>query len=193
MMKKLAMLVLCLTLVQWLYAAGPLDTKTFSLAIGAGARNFTEAQFKDSYDSTPITYNVDLAYKFWKTMEVFFHTDMLSADGKLTYTNEDTTLKITPLELGVRYLLAMEKSKHQKIYPYLGGGVGYYMVKEDNFIGNLDEKKIGFFVEGGLRFYVTGSIFVDAKLKYVSISIESQTQVSNVGGLAYTGAIGFSF
>lgn len=192
-MKKLAIMAICLMVVQVTFAAGPLDSKTFSISAGAGSRTFSDGLFKDVYDGTPITINVDLAYKFYKTVEAFIHTDMLSTDGKLTLTNEDTTLKITPLEAGIRYLLEIQKGKTQKIYPYIGAGVGMYMIKEENIIGTFDESKFGFFAEGGLRVYITGSIFVDAKLKYVNISIDTTTGVSNLGGLAYMGAIGISF
>ncbi len=177
-------------MVQLIYGAGPLDSKSFSLTIGAGVRNFSESQFKDVYDKTPITYNIDLAYKIWKSLEVFLHSDLLTVDGKLTFTQEDTTLKITPLELGCRYLVASQKAKNQKIYPYLGAGAGYYMIKEENFISNLDEKRVGFFFEGGIRFYVTGSIFADVKLKNVILKSENGT---NMGGFAYMGGVGFSF
>lgn len=192
-MKKIAIMAICLLLVQVTFAAGPLDSKKFSLAAGAGSRTFSEDQYDNVYDGTPITINIDLAYKFWKTVEAFVHTDMLSTDGNLTLTGEDTTLKITPLEFGLRYLLEMKNQKNQKIYPYIGAGAGMYMIKEENFIGTFDESKFGFFAEGGIRFYVAGSFFVDAKLKYISISVDTTTNVSNIGGLAYMGAIGISF
>jgi hypothetical protein len=194
MMKKLSLLVVILVVFQLFqvgFAQKPADTK-FSLTLGAGARNFSESRFKDVYDKTPIIYSVDIAWKFWKSMEVFLHSDILSVDGKLTYTQEDTTFKTTPLELGFRYLVTTKKSENARIFPYLGAGAGYYMVKEENVISNLDENRLGFFVEGGLRFYVTGSIFVDAKLKNIFLKSGNEDG-TNMGGLAYMGGIGFSW
>ena len=172
----------------------PCDPKTFSITVGAGVRNFSESLFKEVYEDTPLIYSIDVAVKVMRPLEVFLHSDYLSIDGKTTYTKEDTTLKITPLELGTRFLIGPKQSCKQKIFPYLGAGVGYYMIKEEFAAGSpmepVDEKRVGFFAEGGLRFYVVSSIFIDAKLKYVSVKSESGTQL---GGVAYMGGIGLSF
>ncbi|MCP5054585.1 MAG: porin family protein [bacterium] len=190
MMKKISICAVLLMLVQLVFAASPQESKKFSLTANVGVRNFTETLFKDIYSDTPITFGVDLAYRVLEPLEIFFHTDLFSIDGKLTFTEEPTTLKITPLELGGRYLLSTKNSKNQKFFPYVGAGAGYYMIKEDNAIGNLDEKRVGFFAEGGFRFYVAGSIFVDLKLKNVFVKSESGV---NVGGFSYMGGVGISF
>ncbi len=111
-------------------------------------------------------------------------------NGKLTYTLETTTLKIFPLELGVRYLFPLSETCKVKLFPYLGAGAGYYMIKEDNPIGNLDEKRTGFFMEGGLRFYLVKSFFIDAKLKDVLVKSKAGIKV---GGFAYMAGLGISF
>jgi outer membrane protein W len=139
-------------------------------------------------------YSVDVAVKVLKSLEMFLHTDYLSIDGKTTFTEEDTTLKITPIELGARFLITFKNPCKQKLYPYLGGGVGYYMIKEEFDAGSplepVDEKKVGFFGEGGFRFYLIKSLFIDAKLKYIGLRSENRTQM---GGLVYMGGLGFSF
>jgi outer membrane protein W len=190
MMKKLSLLVGLLLVFQLLVTAGPVDTKKVSITLGAGVRNFSESKFGDVYSGTALTYSVDVAFKVFGSMEAFLHTDYLSVDGELTYTKEPTTLKIFPLEVGLRYLVPMKKSKNQKIYPYLGAGAGYYMIKEENVIDNLDEKRIGFFFEGGLRFYFTSSMFLDVKLKNIILKSESDV---TMGGFSYMGGIGFTF
>jgi outer membrane protein W len=190
MMKKLSLLVGLLLVFQLIVTAGPVDTKKVSITLGAGVRNFSESGFKDVYTGTALTYNVDLAVKLFGSMEAFFHTDYLTIDGELTFTKEPTTLKIFPLEVGLRYLVAMKKSEKQKIYPYLGAGAGYYMIKEENEIGNLDEKRVGFFFEGGIRFYFTGAMFLDVKLKNVMVKSENDTKM---GGFSYMGGVGFAF
>jgi len=189
-MKKICVFVILLVLAQLTFAAGPVDNNRFSLTLGAGLRNFAEKRFEQVYDKSPLIFSIDFGFKLFSTLEAFVHVDYLKADGKMTFTQEDTTFKIFPIELGVRYLLDIKKSKSQKIYPYLGGGVGYYMIKEDNPAYNADEKRIGFFVEGGLKVFFGKSLFIDAKLKDVILKSENDT---NVGGLAYMGGIGFSF
>jgi len=195
-MKKLAVLFILLAGI-FIFTANaaeePCTPKSFSITIGAGVRNFSNDLFKEVYEKTPLVYSVDIAMRITKSLEVFLHTDYLSIDGKTTYTKEDTTLKITPAELGARFLIGSKPCK-QKFFPYLGAGIGYYMIKEE-FPGGtpiepVDEKKVGFFAEGGLRFYLMKSVFIDAKLKYIGLRAENNTQM---GGLLSLGGIGFSF
>lgn len=178
------------TLFQFIYAGSPFLTKSFSLTVGAGTRLFTEKEFKDSYDTTPLTYNIDLAWRCWNSVEIFVHTDYLKVDGLTSFTAEKTTLTIIPVELGLRYNVAMKKSQNQRIYPYLGGGAGYYMVKEETFFGTTDQKRVGFFIEGGIKFYFAGAIFLDGKVKNIFLTSENDT---NLGGMAIMGGLGISF
>ena len=161
--------------------------KKFSLSVGAGMRSFSEQLYKDIYDSSGVTYNVDLGFKFGKSLEAFLHTDYFSKTGELTYTKEETKLKIIPVELGARYLIKVGNGC--SLFPYIGAGAGYYMYKEENVIGTVDEKKIGFFAEGGLRFYLMSSFFIDAKVKNVFLKVDDL----QLGGFAFMGAIGISF
>lgn len=194
-MKKIAVLLILLGGVFFINATEePCSPKSFSITLAAGVRNFSADDFKEVYDGTPMIYSVDVAVKILKSLEMFLHTDYLSIDGKTTFTQEDTTLKITPVELGARFLILSKKPCKHKLFPYLGGGIGYYMVKEEFAAGSplepVDEKRVGFFAEGGLRFYLLKSVFIDAKLKYIGLKSENGTQM---GGLVYMGGLGFSF
>jgi opacity protein-like surface antigen len=165
----------------------PCAVKKFSLSVGAGMRSFSEQLYKDVYGSSGVTYNVDLGFKVGKSLEAFLHTDYFSKTGKLTYTKEETKLKIIPVELGARFLIKVGNGC--SLFPYIGAGAGYYMYKEENFIGTVDDKKFGFFAEGGLRFYLMSSFFIDAKVKNVFLKVDSL----QLGGFAFMGAIGISF
>lgn len=190
-MKKISIFVLLLTLVQFTFAAGPMDNQSLSLTVGAGVRVFSESKFEEVYEGSTLTYNLDIAYKVWNSLELFVHTDYLSrTDGKLTFTQETSSFKLFPLELGARFFLQMKKAKKQRIYPYLGAGAGMYSIKEENAISNLSESRVGFFFEGGLRVYITNSIFFDAKLK--NILLKSGDDI-DVGGFNYMGGIGIAF
>jgi len=169
-------------------------TGRFSFSVGAGMRNFSEDLFKNVYGSGGISFNVDFGVKILKSLEVFLHTDYFFTYGELTYTNEETTLKIIPIELGARYLLSVNKLCKPRLFIYLGGGGGYYIYKEENIIGTIDEKKIGLFVEGGFRFYFLKAFFFDAKIKNVFLNVEvSEGNKIELGGLSYMGGIGISF
>lgn len=194
-MKKLILIAILLTgffLVNAQEEKKPCLDNKISITFGVGMRNFSDDLYKDVYEDAAMTYSVDLAIRVWNQLEIFAHTDYMEKDGKTTFTNEDTNLKIIPLELGARYLLPVSKSCSAKIYPYVGLGGGYYMIKEETppSMEDTDEKRIGFFVEGGLRFYLMKSIFIDAKVKNVFLKSENDIKL---GGFAYMGGIGLSF
>jgi len=172
----------------------PCRVGKYSFSVGVGMRNFSENLYKTVYGDSGMSYNLDLGVKVGKSLEAFLHTDYFKKDGELTFTKEKTTLKIIPIELGARYLIGISKQCKPKLFPYLGAGAGYYMVKEENPIGSFDKKSFGFFVEGGLRFYPAGSFFIDAKIKDVFLKIKNDLGRNiNTGGFTYMGAIGISF
>lgn len=167
----------------------PCKGKQFSLTVGAGMRSVTDDLYKDVYEDAGMTYYIDLGVKVFKSLEVFVHTDIFKQDGLTTFTKEDTTFKMFPIELGFRYLVEGKNPCKQKFVPYIGAGAGYYNYKEENPIDNINENKFGFFAEGGLRFYLISSVFIDAKGKYIFLKVDD----TDLGGFAYMGGIGVSF
>ena len=117
----------------------------FSIALGAGVRNFS-GDTDDVYNLVNLTFCLDIGFRFARSFEVFLHTDFLTAKGNLTITDEETTITIIPIEAGGRFL--MGKSN---LCPYLGAGLGFYLINEENPIGTIDESSLGFFAEAGLK------------------------------------------
>lgn len=187
-MKKLILLGLIAMFLATFQVSGVMvDHSKFSITIGAGTKNISEEIFKTVYGSGNIAYSLDLALRVGGSLEAFVHTDYLKAKGELEYDPKETTLTIIPAEAGLRVILGKGKVK-----PYLGLGAGYYMFKEENFIGTVDDNSIGFFGEGGLRFYF-GKLFLDLKLKYIQLKYEVAGTDINLGGLSYFGGIGIRF
>jgi len=194
MMKKLILLALITLVSSSLIIGAQPNTKKFAFSIGAGMRSFRADLYKAVYPGTTMTYNIDLGFKVTEPLEVFLHTDLLKKDGKTTFTLEKTTIKIIPIEIGARYLVTI-KSKSTRsegkmsFNPYLGAGAGYYMIKEENPIGTLDEKRVGFFVELGLRLNIK-TFFIDLKGKNVFLKTEGGQKLD---GFAVMGGIGMVF
>jgi len=161
---------------------------SINITLGGGMKNMTDPIFETVYGTNNIAYSIDFAYKSAGIIEIFIHSDYLSSTGELEYAPKDTTLTIIPVELGLRALFGKSK-----LTPYLGLGAGYYMLKEENFIGTIDDKKFGFFGEGGLRFNFGKHIFIDLKLKYNQLKYTISSTSRDLGGLSYYGGIGFSF
>lgn len=186
-MRKLFLIFLMITLVTTFQMSGMINHSKFSITIGGGIKNISEEIFKTVYGTNNIAYSIDFAFKLGKSLEMFVHTDYLKAEGELEFDPKATTLTIIPGEAGVRMLLGKGKLR-----PYVGVGAGYYMLKEENFIGTVDDNSIGFFGEGGLRFYF-GKLFLDLKIKYIQLKYDVAGTEIDLGGLSYFGGIGFGF
>lgn len=196
MLTVLAVGLIFTNIYGWAQETGdnPCRIGRYSFSVGAGIRNFSDSLFKNIYGNSGTSLNGDLGVKIGNFLETFLHTDYFKIDGELTYTKEKTTLKIIPIELGLRYLIGLNKECQPKLFPYLGAGAGYYMVKEENPIGTFEKNSIGFFVEGGLRFYLVGSFFIDAKIKDVFLKVKNDLGNNmNTGGFSYMGALGITF
>ena len=187
-MRKLKIILIIISAVTFLNAAEDNSHKKFSLTIGAGIRNVYHGTFESVYGTNNLTYSLDIAFKVGRSFEIFLHSDYLSAKGNLDFDPKETTLTIFPAELGLRFVLG-----EKKFTPYIGLGGGYYMLKEENFIGLVEENKFGFFGEGGLRFSFTKTFFIDLKLKYNILDYDLNGDNIDLGGLSYYGGIGIRF
>lgn len=176
----------------------------FSITVSAGIRSISEQMYERVFGKNNIAYGLDLSYRLGNSVSIFMHTDYLSVNGETTLTKEAAKLTIMPIEAGMRFYLAKGK-----FVPYIGFGAGYYDVKEEVSIGNetntFSAKEVGFFGEGGLKFYFTNSLFIDLKGKYVSLTISPEENIVNDGngfiyleerklaGIAFLGGLGISF
>ena len=171
------------------------EARNFSLGIGAGIRNVKGVEnenglnlYNEVYGKNHMVYSIDLGYRVSKSLQVFLHYDSFSVNGKLTYTEEETKLTIKPLELGIRFFMGK-----RLIFPYIGAGTGYYMYKEENVIGTMDEKKFSIFGEGGLQFRYSRLLFIDLKVKYIFLKVDGPEAQVDLGGMALIGGMGISF
>ncbi len=167
----------------------------FSISAGAGMRTISDDDYKDVYDGSIISLYLEAEAGIMKSLKGFLRFNTFSTTGETTFTLEETTLKMTAVEAGPRYLFKAGK----KLFPYIGAGAGYYMTKEDNPIGEAKENKLGFFGEGGVRFYAMKSLFIDAKFKYVFLDLTHTNETTGIeteaklGGFAISGGIGYTF
>lgn len=195
-MKKIAFLLIVLMGISLLQAApvvvqkkakAPKFDSTFSLTLGVGARHFMGDE-EDVYWLVNPAASLELAFRFRKNLEVFVHGEFIYAKGELTVTEEETTMFIIPAEAGARFLFG-----NHPFLGVLGAGLGYYFVNEDNPIGTVNESGIGFFAEGGMRYFFGKKLFLDLKLRYVFLSIRPEDTSVDLGGPSLVVGIGFVF
>ncbi len=170
-----------LTLIIMILSTFFLPGKGLSLEFGSAYNQFN-GDVKSIYSGSNVSYGIDFSYGVSDRIQLFSHLDFLSVKGKTTYSKEDTTLSITPVEFGGRFVSG------DKFKPYFGAGVGSYGYKEANEIGEVSGSGFGFFGEGGF-FYYLGKMFFDLKIKYVSLKIDNV----NLGAVKVYVGIGIRF
>jgi outer membrane protein W len=114
---------------------------------------------------------LSLSYKATDNLDVNFSTLFASAEDKDDQLGS-TEADMTRLALGLRYWINTET----RITPYVGGGLGYYLLdgKTDNTRENgtvvpatVSVKDApGAFLEGGAAFQVSDTFFINADLTY---------------------------
>lgn len=169
------------------HAAGKLN-----LTLGAGIRTVSADEFSNTFGSSKLVFGGDLAYKLSKSLEIFLHSDFLSATGNTTYTNEEAKFTLLPIELGARLLFGKSK-----LSAYIGAGAGMYQYKDSMTIESTTSEvtgsQFGFFAEAGLRYPLSKSIFADLKAKYNILTIKPKDDSQSVnGGTVYLEEINMS-
>jgi hypothetical protein len=186
MKKAVILLIIMLGMMLGQVQATTPGKPAFSLAIGAGVRNFSGDE-EGVHSTFNLAFSLDVAYRFGRSIAVFVHTDYVSSKGELSLTKEETTLTIIPVEAGARYLF-----KGKNFIPYIGAGIGLYSIKEENPIGTVEENGFGFFAELGTKIYMQ-YFFFDIKAKYLFLSITPVDESKNLGGFYLLAGVGYSF
>lgn len=107
--------------------------------------------------------------------------------GKLSVTEEDTTLTIMPLYGGIKLRLSQGA-----ICPYIGGGVGYFQYKEENIIGTVQKGDIGYIGQAGLILKVD-VLIIDLQVSYTYCKVQPEDIEAHLGGIHGGIGIGFEF
>lgn len=147
----------------------------------------TEQAFKDIYGSG-LSYGGEIGFTLFPGLALWAGGEFYSAEGQLTFSEESTEIQIVPLWAGLKLSLPNEK-----ISPYVGLGVGYFLFKESNPIGTVNDKKLGLIGQAGVMFKVLNSMFLDIQGSYSLCKVKPEDVEADLGGLRATVGIGFEF
>jgi len=147
----------------------------------------TEEIFKNVYENG-INYGGEITASLLKGISLYIGASLFSKTGKMIPQGEGTEINIIPIELGV--LLKFSKTK---IKPYVGGGVGYYSLSEESFLGKVTAANTGFFGQLGVTINLTEDFVIDIKGKYNFCDVEIDAIKNNIGGITIGGGIGLNF
>lgn len=179
---KIFIIILCLLI------PGVLSSKSFIVEVKAGYFNPSDDMFKDIYGgNTSIGAELALLLNDWLGVWVDFRT--FNNDGKLTYTGEDTEIKLTAISFGAKYILKVGKK-----FDFYGGlGLEHNKFNEKNVLGEVDESKTGILLKLGSYFKISKHFFADIFINYSTCKMKPMNFEFNVGGLYYGLGLGYIF
>ncbi|MCX7974641.1 MAG: hypothetical protein N3B16_09105, partial [Candidatus Aminicenantes bacterium] len=118
----------------------------------------------------------------WLSAETF------SKKGKMTFTQEETTLKIMPVGFGLSLELGLGL-----ISPYTHLGVGYFRYEESNVLGRIKKNNVGYVGQIGLLIKTIGPIYLDLFGQYSSCKVKPLELEADLGGLKAGVGLGLQF
>jgi hypothetical protein len=170
-----------------LAAAVPARGATASVEFRAGYFSPASADFRDVYKGGP-AFGADITVPVWRALGLWGGLDYFSRTGKLTYTEEATTIRVLPVFLGLK-LQAVSGA----VRPYLAGAAGYFSYKETNPIGTASGQRIGFVVQAGLLVRIKGPLALDLSVRMTSCQTKAEepdVSAAKIGG--FQGGLGIS-
>ena len=143
----------------------------------------SESAFQDIYGGGT-GFGAELNIAVLRSMDLWLGGSYFQRKGELTFTKEETTLRIIPIGTGLRFRFMPNSS----ISPYVGIGVNYYLYTEENPIGKAEKGALGAAARAGLIVKIAGNFFIDVLAEYSYCKIKPADFRINIGGI--TGAFG---
>lgn len=147
----------------------------------------TDKAFKDVYGNGTV-YGGEIGVGLGGSISLWASGDFFAKKGKLTFTEEETKIRITPLCVGLRF-----RFSSSGVSPYLSIGVGYFQFQETNPIGEVKEGNLGYVGKAGITLGLGTSFFLDLQAKYTYCKAKPQDVEADLGGLHAGAGLGFKF
>ena len=139
--------------------------------------------FDTSYDNS-LGVSFDFSYFFVKSFSLEFSLGYTQTDMEVGYRGDTEaygTLTQIPILLTARYHFVF----NDKVVPYIGAGIGYYLNDMDNADGNGDffdgapsgvesfaDDAFGYHINAGVEFFIIDRLALNIDLKYVLMSTD---------------------
>lgn len=161
-----------------------------NVRIEARAKYFypTEKAFKDIYGSG-MSYGSEISIGIWRNFELGLTGSAFSKKGELTFTREETSLRIIAAGIVIKYVHPAAAS----VDAYGSISINYYTYKEKNPIGDVSTGKMGYIGRIGTYVKVIDGLFLDLYLDYSYCRIKPEELSVNIGGFGTGAGIGYQF
>jgi len=177
-----------IVLITAIFLSGLANASEFIFEIKGHYFNPSEKAFKDIYGGG-LMYGGEATIAIWRNIELWFGGSYFSKKGELTFTKEETKIKIVPIGAGVKYLFPVLEI----IDGYGGMGINYYSYKEENPIGEVSKDGIGILVKTGALVKVIKGLIIDVYINYSYCKMKPADFDINIGGIEAGMGIGYEF
>jgi len=145
----------------------------------------SEEVFKDIYGSG-MAYGGEIAVGLFKNFDLWIGANYFKKTGELSFTKEETTIKIIPIGWGLRYRFSIGA-----VNLYTGGGISYYDFNETNPIGDVSTARMGYSLKIGGFVKIIKGLFIDIYFNYSYCKISPAAFEANIGGYSTGVGIGY--
>ncbi len=146
-----------------------------------------DSAFKDIYGKGT-TYGVEAGLKMGNFFGFWVAAENFSKKGKMTFTLEETSLKIMPLSAGISFEFPFGLAT-----PYLRLGIGYFHYEENNILGQVKKSNVGYMGQAGLMLRIVSPVFIDLFANYSSCKVKPLDLEADLGGLKAGLGVGLQF
>jgi hypothetical protein len=108
-----------------------------------------------------LTFGVELTIPVAKGLCAWAGIDYFDKTGKLTFTKENTTIRIMPLFAGLKL-----QSMAAAVRPYAAAAAGCFFYKEANIIGTASGQSVGVLGQLGLLVKIRGRVWLDISTRF---------------------------
>ena len=138
----------------------------------------SEQAFRDIYRGG-LAFGADVVVGVWKRLDLWVGGGYLYKKGGLSFTAEETFVKIRSFGWGVRYGHSLGRFDL-----YGGAGLDYFLYDEENPIGETSAGKIGPEFRAGAFYRLTGRLSAGAFASFTTCVISPAQYEFNLGGFS---------
>ncbi len=173
-------------------AAPALKKKNPWIKIGpyAGFYQAQDALLKSIYGNGDMIYGGRLGLHVWQGVYLWFSASQFISLGQTTFSEDKTTLTLTPLSVFLRLGISLGFFK-----PYAGAGFTYMSFKEESEIGNTKGSGKNYALEAGFELKMGRNFFLDFSARFDQIKVKPGEieEAIDLGGLQAGVALLVSF
>ncbi|MGB9006589.1 MAG: hypothetical protein WCB96_12765 [Candidatus Aminicenantales bacterium] len=148
----------------------------------------SEQAFRDIYGAGQ-SFGLEAGLRITKWLEAWMGGGYFAKNGHLSFTGEETRVKITRAGAGLMAVLPL--GKHIQID--LGAGLLVHAFEERNIIGAAHKTSLGYVAKEKLIVKLFSGFFLDLRADYSSCRLKPAEFLIDVGGLEAGLGLGFIF